>query len=239
MVETSEITKQFTEFFYSPANVSKSKILVVSKYTERTRVNICLLKYFLDNLKQKGIFITIDRPHQYTASILELHGISQKNLVYIDAISRISGEKESNVSNVRFINGPYGINFLDDICSFSFTTGTINAQTLNLEDMDFVLIDDIAAITKYQEESGVKLMIDSYISSIEGIKNIIAPIVLDANQHKFLYNLIAARCDRIVLINLSKSLFREIPVGRSSNMEKLLIAGSNKFPGKTIAPRGI
>ena len=91
MNETTDIMKRFTEFFYSPGSLNGGKVLVVSRYTERMRVNICLLKFFLHEMKQKGIFITIDRPHQYTASLLTLHGISQDNLVYIDAVSRISG----------------------------------------------------------------------------------------------------------------------------------------------------
>ena len=227
------------EFFYSPANISKGKILVVSKYTERTRVNICLLKYFLEDMKQKGIFISIDRPHQYTSSLLEMHGISQKNLIFIDAVSRISGETESNVSNVKFINGPYEMNFLDDICSMSCTTGPISTQTLNLEDMDFVLIDDIAAITKYQEEDGIKLMLESYISSIESMRKVIAPIVLDANQNKFIYEIISARCDRIVLINLSKSLFKEVQSGQSYNTDELLAPVSNQASIRNATPGGM
>lgn len=210
MAETMDISKKFMEFFYSAKNASTRKVLVVSKYTERTMVNICLLKFFLQEMKQRGIFITIDRPHQYTASLLTLHGISQEKLVYIDAISRLSGEIESNISNVRFVNGPCELNFLDDISSISCAFGTFNSQTLNLEEIDFVLIDDIAAFTKYQEEDGVKKMIESYISCIERVKKIMAPIVLDVNQNKFIYKAIVGKCDRVLFINLSKLMFKEI-----------------------------
>lgn len=210
MNDTLDISQRFMEFFYAPANLTKSKILVVSKYNERTRVNIMLLKYFLQDMNKRGIFITIDRPHQYTSSLLSIHGISEEKLIFIDAISRISGETESNVSNVEFINGPYGNNFLDEISSISCASGNFKTRTINLEDIDFILIDDIAAIAKYQEEDGIRAMIDSYISSIEGIKNVIAPIVLDVNQNQFIYETIVRRCDRVLLINLSKSLFKDI-----------------------------
>ena len=210
MNEVNDITKRFLEFFYSTNSIRNGKVLVVSKSTERTRVNICLLKFFLHEMKQKGIFITIDRPHQYTASLLALHGISQEQLVYIDAISRISGETEANVSNVTFINGPYEMNFLDEIASISFAAGAVKTQSINLKEMDFILIDDIAALTKYQEMEGVKKMILSYLSTVEKIENITAPIVLDVNQNKNIYEIIADKCDRVLLINLSKSIFKEI-----------------------------
>ena len=211
MDETSEIMKRFLTFFYSPGSPRNSKILVASKYTERTRINLCLLKFFLQEMKQRGIFITIDRPHQYTASLLATHNIPQDNLIYIDAISRLSGEKESNVSNVKFINGPYELNFLEEVSSISFASGAVNSRSINLDELDFILVDDIAALTKYQEEDGVQRMIDSYISSIERIKSVTAPIVLDVNKDKYIYELLVAKCDRILLVNLSSSVVKELP----------------------------
>ncbi|MDO9537843.1 MAG: hypothetical protein Q7J68_05955 [Thermoplasmata archaeon] len=223
MNENTDITKKFQEFFYSTKGINNGKILVVSKSIERTRVNICLLKFFLHEMKQKGIFITIDRPHQYTASLLTLHGISQERLVYIDAISRISGETESNVSNVKFINGPYELDFLDEISSISFAAGAVNKHIINFEDIDFVLIDDIAALTKYQEDEGVKSMIESYISSVEKVKSLTAPIVLDINQNQFIYEILSDKCDRMLLINLSKSIFKEITESKTQVGKEQLI----------------
>jgi len=210
MNDMTDITKKFMEFFYSSNSPKNGKVLVVSRYTERTRINICLLKFFLNEMKQKGIFITVDRPHQYSASLLTIHGISQENLVYIDAISRISGEVEANVSNVKFINGPQEMNFLDDITSISYAAGAVKTQSIDLKDMDFILIDDIAALTKYQEMDGVKKMIDSYMSSVERLDGIVAPIVLDANRNRSIYEIITQRCDRFLFINLSKVIFKEM-----------------------------
>ena len=238
MSETIDLSKKFMEFLYSPKNPSTCKILVASKYTERTRVNICMLKFFLHEMKLKGIFITIDRPHQYTASLLTLHGISQERLVYIDAISRISGETESNVSNVRFINGPYDMNFLDDISSISSAAGAISTQTINLEDMDFILIDDISALTKYQEKEGVRKMIDSYIASIDKVKDIMAPIVLDVNQNKFIYEVIVGKCDRVLLINLAKCLFKEIEKRQTSAGKSMLVQPFDFASSVPVTPGG-
>jgi hypothetical protein len=230
MNDTLDMSKKFTEFFYSADSPKHGKVLVVSKYTERTRINICLLKFFLHEMKQKGIFITVDRPHQYTASLLTIHGISQENLVYIDAISRISGEVEANVSNVKFINGPQDMNFLDDITSISYAAGAVKTQSIDLKDMDFILIDDIAALTKYQEMDGVKKMIDSYMSSVERLKDIVAPIVLDANRNRKIYEIITQRCDRFLFINLSKVIFKE--------MKKPIVA-RRVSPLTAIVPAGL
>ena len=92
MKNMEDIINSLMAVLYSPEAVNNKKVLVVSKYTERTRVNLILLKFFLEEMKMRGIFITIDRPHQYIEYLLKLHGISQDKLLYIDVVSQLSGE---------------------------------------------------------------------------------------------------------------------------------------------------
>ncbi len=66
---------------------SASVYLVHTKYTNLVRVNLVLLKAFLDEKHKRGLMITIDRPHQYVSHLMQLHGVDQTNLTFIDAIS--------------------------------------------------------------------------------------------------------------------------------------------------------
>ncbi|MCK5309555.1 MAG: hypothetical protein KAJ64_02820, partial [Thermoplasmata archaeon] len=180
---------------YSPEVVDKKKILMVSKYTERTRVNLILLKFFLEEMNMRGIFITIDRPHQYIEYLLNLHGISQKKLIYIDVVSHLSGEiKLFDDSNVFFMDGPYEVGFLDDVMDGCYepdsVAGSIPKNYVNLKEMDFILVDDIAALSKYLDDDGIKKFIDSYLTSIRRLATVTAPIVLDINKNKEMYNLL-------------------------------------------------
>ena len=210
-----EIINRITALFYSPDTVDKRKILVVSKYTERTRVNLILLKFFLQEMNMRGIFITIDRPHQYIEYLLNLHGISQKKLLFIDVVSRLSGEiKPYDDSNVFFMDGPYEVGFLDKAMGGCYETdpvvGDIPKDYVNLKEMDFILVDDIAALTKYLDDDGVKKFIDSYLTSIRRLATVTAPIVLDINKNKDMYNLLKKSCECVIFINLMKSLVKEV-----------------------------
>ena len=200
---------------YSPAVVDKRKILVVSKYTERTRVNLILLKFFLQEMNMRGIFVTIDRPHQYIEYLLNLHGISQKKLLYIDVVSRLSGEiKPYDDSNVFFMDGPYEVGFLDQLMGRCYETdpvvGDIPKDYVNLKEMDFILVDDIAALAKYLDDDGIKKFIDSYLTSIRRLATVIAPIVLDINKNKDMYNLLKNNCECVIFINIMKSIVKEV-----------------------------
>ena len=207
----SGIMKELAEKLYSMEDSNQNKVLIVSKYTERTRVNLLLLKFFLQERGQRGIFITIDRPHQYIAYLLKLHGICQKKLIFLDAVSRISGECHSEKeTNVCFMNGPYEVDFLRDITTQGFTAGDIPKPEIELEDIGFILIDDVAAFQKYNSTKVVEKLMISYLSTIESLKNVMAIIVLDVNKNKHLYKIITKNSDKVILVNLSNTLVKNI-----------------------------
>jgi len=219
---------------YSPEVVEKRKILVVSKYTERTRVNLILLKFFLEEMNLRGIFITIDRPHQYIEYLLKLHGISQKKLLYIDVVSRLSGHiLPYDDSNVFFMDGPYEVGFLDQILDGCYendpVVGDIPKNYVNLKEMDFILVDDIAALAKYLDDDGIKKFIDSYMASIRRLATVTAPIVLDINKNKDMYQLLKKSCEIIIFINLMKSIVKEVKLDSKSSEKKVSKKAKSPF----------
>ena len=208
------ILNRIMAVLYSPELVDKKKILVVSKYTERTRVNLVLLKFFLTEMNMRGIFITIDRPHQYIEYLLKLHGIPQDKLLYIDVVSQLSGEIRLNDEhNVFFMDGPYEVGFLDKAmngCESESAIGDVSKNYVNLKEMDFILVDDIAALSKYLDDDGIKQFIDSYMTSIRRLATVIAPLVLDINKNKEMYQILKQSCESIIFINLMNSMVKKV-----------------------------
>ena len=226
MKNMDNILNRIMAVLYSPEVVDKKKILVVSKYTERTRVNLMLLKFFLTEMNMRGIFITIDRPHQYIEYLLKLHGIPQDKLLYIDVVSRLSGEISLNDnSNVFFMDGPYEVGFLDKAmdgcCGPEPVIDGVSKNYVNLKEMDFILVDDIAALSKYLDDDGIKNFIDSYMISIRRLATVIAPLVLDINKNKEMYNILKRNCESIIFISLMKSMVKEIKNNNSETTSKV------------------
>ena len=231
-----DIIKRMMALFYSPKAVDKRKILVVSKYTERTRVNLILLKFFLEKMNMRGIFITIDRPHQYIEYLLKLHGISQKKLLYIDVVSSLSGEIRLNDGpNVFFMDGPYEVGFLDKAmdgcCEPNPVIDGVSKNYVNLKEMDFILVDDIAALSKYLDDDGIKKFIDSYMISIRRLATVTAPLVLDINKNKYMYNLLKQNCECIIFINLMKSIVKEVKCDSKRKVPKRVSSPSASGTG--------
>jgi hypothetical protein len=65
------------------------------------------------------------------------------------------------------------------------------------------------------------------------MKKIMAPIVLDANQNQFIYEIIAGKCDRVLLINLSGLVFKEIDKHETSMENSLALPFSLGSIGPT------
>jgi len=240
MKGTSQIIKSITDILYSPNAVNQSKLLIISKYTERTRVNLILLKYFLQEMNMRGLFITVDRPHQYIGYLLKLHSIPQKKLHFIDAISKISGGRSvSGETNVHFMDGPYEVSFLEQIMCGVYKPGDIPTNYVDLKELDFILIDDIAAFARYMDEGEVKELVFSYLASIKRLGNVIAPVVLDINRNKQLYSILKQECERIILINLMKSLVKDINIENPHGKLKVNSGLSRKINISNIISSGV
>ncbi len=240
MKEFNQIIKRITEIMYSPEAINQSNLLIVSKYSERTRVNLILLKYFLQEMNLRGIFITVDRPHQYISYLLKLHDIPQKNLLFIDTVSRISGgSSDSEGMNVNFMDGPYEVDFFKQIISGCYEAGDIPKNNVDFKEFDFILIDDIAAFVKYMDEDEAKELIISYLNGIKRLENIIAPVVLDINRNKKLYKILKVECERIIFINLMKSLVKNINIEKSPRESEMNSSMSKRIKIPNLLRSGV
>lgn len=240
-----EIMKEILHKLYSVEGVNKQKLLVVSKYTERTRINLILLQIFLQELEQQGMFIAVDRPHQYVAYLLNLHKICQKKLVYVDMVSRISGENRSeNEAGTVFTNGPYDMGFLHNFTTKGFAVGDLPQREIDVKRIEFILIDDLAAMQKYNVAKDIERFISSFVSTIERLKGCIGIIVLDVNKNRDLYRLIENNCDAMLFVNLSNKLVKFIeerrvpllpaPLRAVSNFEKAVNYSHSEPDRRTI-----
>jgi len=214
-MKDKHLTKEMMKVLYSSSNVNKKQFLIVSKYIERTRVNLILLRFLLKDMKLRGMLITIDRPHQYISYLLDLQKIPQSNLIYLDMISRLSCNKsKKEYINVCFTDGPYEIGFLNNLFENSVWTPpvveSLSKRYLDLKELDFIMIDDIAALLKYMDNDGVEEFIREYSSSIRRLKTVISPMVIDANKHRQLFPLLKEDSEGIILINVAKGIIKDI-----------------------------
>ena len=190
-------------------NQNLYKLLFISDFQNRSEINLMLLKYFLQEQNKRGIFISFDRPHQYILKLLEYNQIDKKNLMFIDAVSLISGEITPGTGrNVKFMKGPYQISLFKNLVARCFSSKKDSKQIVYLNEIDFIMIDDISALSIYNELNVVEDFINNLYTFVENMKTIVVALVMDANYNKEVYNIMSKHSDIEILINPSKNIVK-------------------------------
>ena len=173
------------------ADADASIYVLHAKYTNLVRVNLVLLKAFLEEKRKKGMMITIDRPHQYVSHLMQLHGVDQTNLTFIDAISTHSADTKGGAVAREFQRGPFHIETLPD-----FLTRPDNGSGLavDMSKMDFVIIDNVSTLLTYNSMDSIKRFFVKYLDVLRSLRSegIQTALVMDREQHPDLFEFVAS-----------------------------------------------
>lgn len=177
---------------------SPSIYLLSAKYTNLVRVNLVLLKDFLDEKRKKGVIVTIDRPHQYISHLLQLHGIDQTNLTYIDAISTHSSDTKGGAVASEFQHGPFHIESLPD---FMFSgEDTRRAGMLDLSGADFVVIDNVSTLLTYNTMESIRKFFSKYVDLIgkSNCRSVTTALVMDKDIYVDLFGFVLGLSKKVI-----------------------------------------
>jgi len=134
--------------------------------------------------------ITVDRPHQYLSHLMQLHGVDQTNLVFIDAISLHSADTKGGEVAPEFQMGPFHIETLPDFLMKHEDGGS--SFQIDMSTIDFVIIDNVSTLLTYNTMESIKRFFQRYVEVLNGVKSrgIQTALVMDRDQHTELYEYI-------------------------------------------------
>lgn len=183
---------------------NENNILFSVNYLQISKTNLILLKGLLEGLKKKGILITIDRPHQYMEHLLRMHRIDYTNLLFIDTISRFSGSKlgtRNNGDNYNIQGSPFQIDLLPELFSPNPKNDNGGEGKLDLANVDFILVDNIATMLSYNDYDMVVVFLRNYLAKSNNTNKIFKAVILDKKTHGNLYREARRLCDREIIID--------------------------------------
>lgn len=168
----------------------KGAVLLDVPSTQFVRVNLMLLRGLSQDKGMSGVFISVDRPHQYIVHLLTMHQIRAEHLMFIDAISRFSADCKVAPANVGFIDGPFHIDRLPSAMG-EWANGN-GGKSMNLKECGFAIIDNLSALLTYNSFNSVELFLQNFVNVLESSGNIVAPLIVDSEKSALLYE--TARC---------------------------------------------
>jgi hypothetical protein len=213
-------------------NGSPAVYILTVKYTNLVRVNLVLLKAFLDSKRNKGMMITIDRPHQYISHLLQLHGIDQTKLLFIDAISNHASDTKTSVSAEAFQSGPFYIETLPDFIISCDGRDTNN--DVDLANTEFILMDNISTLLTYNSMESVKVFFSRYVGVLRerSVASLATLIVMDRELHADLYSFISPFAEKIIEISTDMKVSKVESRSPSSGP-------GNSSTAQPAVPRGV
>lgn len=168
---------------------TSNRVLFTVKYNQLARLNLILLKLFLDERKWKGILIVLDRPHQYISHLLHLHNVNQENLSYIDTVNSLSGFKQQQNKNVSVVEDPFRIENL--LNSFDIEKDNdIQEKPIDMDKINFILLDNVSTMLRHNDIYRIKDFVTSFTPILNNYDSLFLVVTIDRNAHKQLYEIL-------------------------------------------------
>ncbi len=201
----------------------RNKVLFSVSYERIAKTNLILLRALLEELKKKGILVTLDRPHQYMEHLLRMHRINYENLLFIDTIARFSGNILSdnlNVGNVRILNSPFQIDLLPELFASTPEEKVGVEDKIDITGVDFILIDNVATMLNYNDPTSVESFLENYMAKFSNLNNILISLTLDSVAYNSLYQAARRLFDRE--INVDDLIIRKMDLDKEMKERSLL-----------------
>ncbi len=154
------------------------------------RASIDALKYFSIEEGIPGVYISINRPYSSLKSILLREKIDVETMIFIDAITKVSGGTLEKDENCLYLDGP------ENLTDFSIS---INEAVAALSFKDkFLFFDSINTLLIYNDAVAVSRFFHFVTSRIRqwGVKGLI--IALDKKTDKAIISQIGQFCDKVI-----------------------------------------
>ena len=196
-----DLDKKVMEQMKKELNNNSNLILVSTNQVQLSRTNLILLNLLLHQMKLKGIFISVDRPHQYMVHLLNLQHIAQQNLIYLDLISSVSGQvlNVDNDIDSKIIDGPFNVSEFPNMVFKGYSTdGMVSIDSIDIKKQDFVLIDNIATLACYNSIREIEGFVKEIIEIIKSADKIICNITIDKHRDNHIFELIKIFSNNII-----------------------------------------
>jgi len=153
--------------------------------TQFVVVELVLLKALIGD-GNPGLFISVDRPHQYMVHLLDMHGIEHTGVTFIDTVSQFASSDANRQAKVSFFKGPNNIDMLPS----SLRERSSEDHNFDLAQCRFALIDNISNLLTFNSHQKVQRFIREFVDLMADRAAVL--LVIDRQRNPNLYHSVLA-----------------------------------------------
>lgn len=188
---------------------SQNRLLVNTDRVYLAKTNLITLKSLLEERGPRGIFLSINRPYHYMAHLLRIHKVDYDEMLFIDAVSKISGERKMEWKQTTFLDSPFQIPKIFEDLQLIGKTPDGSTSIIKIIESDFVVIDDISAIFHYNELGTGKRFLKEFLDAVASNPTSFTAFAIDRESQREIYEFLADLSDRMV--DMGNAAFMEVP----------------------------
>ncbi len=160
-------------------------IVLDVRTTQFVVVELVLLKALIGE-GNPGLFISVDRPHQYMVHLLDMHGIEHTSVTFIDTVSQFSSSDAHRQARVGFFKGPNNI----DTLPTALREWSSEDHGFDLAQCRFALIDNISNLLTFNSHQKVQRFIREFVELLGDRAAVL--LVIDRQRSPNLYHSVLA-----------------------------------------------
>ncbi len=162
------------------------------------RANITLIKILLKE-ELKGLYICINHPSKLIDKVLKTHQIPTKDLIYLDFFTSLTGVYSNMNDNIYFIDNAFSLDAILNAMQVG-PKGSSNKFNFDLENIDFILVDNISSLITYTTQEKIQQFIEDLIKNIRKLTAVYGIVIVDNKTSPKIQKLIEHYFDKSVTI---------------------------------------
>ncbi|HIH45069.1 MAG TPA: hypothetical protein HA257_08390 [Candidatus Methanoperedenaceae archaeon] len=165
-------------------------VLALTKANNYHEANVDLIKYMVNIRKEPGVIVTSNKPYATMKKILEDENIDLRMIIFIDAITRVSGGDVQNVA---------GCYYLDDLHNLTDMALVIDEAIQAIPyDEKFLFFDSISTLLIYNNTGSVAKFIHFLTGKIRRWKLDGIFLSLELESDSELLSQLSLFCDKVL-----------------------------------------
>ena len=172
------------------ANMHTYVVLLLVNINNYQKASLEALKYLAKEEGLPGVYVSVNRPYIAIRDTLISEDIDVETMVFIDAITKISGGTAEKVDNCLYLEGP------ENLTDFSISiTEAVSALKFSEK---FLFFDSANTLLVYNDAESVSRFFHFLTSRIRlwGVKGLV--VALDRKTEKDVIAQISQFCDKVI-----------------------------------------
>ncbi len=153
------------------------------KCTMMTRALVDILRLLVNEKAESGVVFSVDRPSAFLSRLLEHQGVSQDRLLYLDAVTNISGEDLGRPEKLELFSSPFCVNLFSEFVN-------CHSDKVAAGRKGFVVVDNLGALRPYMTNPCVERMVNALAKLGEGSPGFKCIFVMDRGSTPELYEIV-------------------------------------------------